>query len=46
MAYRPDRGWGFGGDAPSEGPEQLNAAIARLEERVALLERRPREEAD
>jgi Protein of unknown function (DUF3302) len=46
MAYRPDRGWGFGGRAPSDSPEQLNAAIARLEERVALLERRPREEAD
>src|SRR5918995_4606296 len=38
MAYRPDRGWGFSGHAPSEDTEKLNAAIARLEERVALLE--------
>jgi hypothetical protein len=46
MSYRPERGWGFGGHAPSEDTEKLNAAIARLEERVALLEHSPRGEGD
>ena len=42
--YREDRGWGFGASAPSEGIEGLNAAIARLEERVAALEGAPHDE--
>ncbi len=45
MAYRPDRGWGFGGRPPAEDRERLNAAIADLEARVALLERDRREGA-
>ena len=45
MAYRPERGWGFGGRAPAEEFAGLDGAVARLEERLALLERSPREEA-
>ncbi|MGH6897037.1 MAG: DUF3302 domain-containing protein [Geminicoccaceae bacterium] len=46
MAYRPDRGWGFGDRPPAEELARLDAAVARLEDRVALLERSPRGEAD
>ena len=46
MAYRPDRGWGLGATRRRKTAAKLNAAIARLEERVALLERGPRAEAD
>jgi Protein of unknown function (DUF3302) len=46
MAYRPDRGWGFGDRPPAEELARLDAAVARLEERLALLEGSPRGEAD
>src|SRR5688572_32947021 len=46
MAYRPDRGWGFGDRPPAEELARLDAAVARLEDRLALLERSPRGEAD
>jgi Protein of unknown function (DUF3302) len=42
MAYRPDRGWGFGDHPPGEELARLDAAVARLEERLALLEGSPR----
>jgi Protein of unknown function (DUF3302) len=50
MAYRPDRGWGFGERATQD---QLALELARLQERVAQLEQsrgyearaRPREGA-
>lgn len=45
MMYRPDRGWGFGDRAPADDFEKVNAALARLEERVTLLEGRRQEEA-
>jgi hypothetical protein len=41
MAYRPERGWGFGERPPGDNLEKLNATLARLEERVALLEHKP-----
>jgi hypothetical protein len=37
---------GSGGHAPTEELGKLDAAAARLEERLALLGRRPRAEAD
>ena len=46
MAYRPERGWGFGDRAPPEDLARLDAAVARLEARLALLERSPRGEED
>src|SRR6266850_1586818 len=38
MLYRPDRGWGMG--EQSEALIHRDAAVARLEERIADLERR------
>lgn len=44
MAYRPERGWGFSG-APAgplsagQSPGELQATIARLESRIAQLEK-------
>jgi hypothetical protein len=38
MAYRPDRGWGFGERGAPESLDQLSLGLARLEERVAQLE--------
>ena len=38
MLYRPDRGWGMGGQG--EASAHQDAAFARLEERIADLERR------
>src|SRR3954471_11946236 len=42
MLYRPDRGWGMqhDGSAPDEGSAPQSDAIARLQDRVAQLERR------
>jgi hypothetical protein len=42
MLYRPDRGWGMqhDGSAPDEGSAPQSDAIARLQDRVAELERR------
>ena len=45
MMYRPDRGWGFGDRAPADDFEKINAALARLEERIAAIEGRRQEEA-
>jgi Protein of unknown function (DUF3302) len=36
LAYRPDRGWGFAGSAPSA---DISHSLAQLEERIAALER-------
>jgi Protein of unknown function (DUF3302) len=38
MAYRPDRGWGFGERGAPESLDRLSLGLARLEERVAQLE--------
>jgi hypothetical protein len=38
MAYRPDRGWGFGERGAPENLDQLTLELARLEERIAQLE--------
>jgi hypothetical protein len=53
MAYRSDRGWGFGEGGAPESLDRLSLGLARLEERVAHLEQsggdrargRPREGA-
>lgn len=37
--YRPDRGWGMNGPKGAEATPDLIAAVARLEARVAELER-------
>jgi hypothetical protein len=39
MAYRPERGWGFGGQSPGQSPDEFREALARLEARIAALER-------
>lgn len=44
MAYRPDRGWGFGEQVPADDLEKINAALARLEARLAALEGNRHEE--
>jgi hypothetical protein len=41
MTYRADRGWGFAGHGTTESLDQLSLGLARLEERVAQLERSP-----
>jgi hypothetical protein len=46
MAYRPERGWGFGDRPSAEELARLDAAVARLEERLALLERSQQQEAE
>jgi len=45
MAYRPDRGWGFGERIPADDLEKISAALARLEERMAILETSPQARA-
>jgi hypothetical protein len=35
MAYRPDRGWGF----QDRAPDELREALARMETRIAALEK-------
>ena len=39
MAYRPERGWGFRDQPPVQLPEEFREALARLEARIAALER-------
>jgi Protein of unknown function (DUF3302) len=46
MAFRPDRGWGFGERGTPESLEGLSLGLARLEERVAHLERAGQQEAE
>jgi hypothetical protein len=38
LTYRADRGWGFSEQGSVDDVEKVNAALARLEERVAQLE--------
>ena len=38
MAYRPERGWGFGGQPEDGLPSGLRESLARLEARVEALE--------
>ena len=39
MAYRPERGWGFSGAPAGQSPAELQETIARLEARIATLEK-------
>ena len=39
MAFRPERGWGFSGAAAGQSPAELQDTIARLEARIASLEK-------
>lgn len=39
MAYRPDRGWGFGSGGHTIGPS-LESQVAELKGRIAALERK------
>jgi hypothetical protein len=39
MAYRPERGWGFSDQPPGQSAEEFREALARLEARIAALER-------
>jgi hypothetical protein len=45
MAYRSDRGWGFGERGAPESLDRLSVGLARLEERVAHLEQSQGDEA-
>jgi hypothetical protein len=45
MAYRPDRGWGFGERGGPESLDRLSLGLARLEERIAQLEQSRGDEA-
>lgn len=38
MAYRPDRGWGFGTSSGGEQPPQLATELEGLRSRIAVLE--------
>ena len=38
MMYRPERGWGFGDQAPAAAADDAQARLLGLEERLALLE--------
>ena len=44
MAYRPDRGWGFGDPSQSKPSDEFREALARLEARIAVLEKPAGEE--
>jgi len=39
MPYRPERGWGFRDQRAGQLPEEFREALARLEARIAVLER-------
>jgi Protein of unknown function (DUF3302) len=39
MAFRPERGWGFSGAPAGQSPAELQDTIARLEARIASLEK-------
>lgn len=39
MAYRPDRGWGFRDAATDQSYNDLRELVARLEARIAVLEK-------
>jgi hypothetical protein len=38
MAYRPDRGWGFGTSQGGQPPPQLTTELEELRSRIAVLE--------
>jgi hypothetical protein len=44
MAYRPERGWGFRDQSSDQAPDELREALARMELRIAALERPASEE--